>query len=71
VDLHVLVDPDMSVRRGHEICDAVRNRLIERGPRIIDVLVHLEPFETGREETALTWPAENRRLTGSGQSRDS
>lgn len=44
VDLHVLVDAGMSVKDGHDICSAVKYHLLDNGPRIIDVLVHLEPF---------------------------
>ena len=47
VDLHVLVDPLMSVYDGHEIARAVRAALIEQGPDVIDVLVHVEPWEKG------------------------
>lgn len=45
VDMHVLVDPEMSVRDGHEIGDAVKKDLMLKVPEIIDVVVHLEPFE--------------------------
>ena len=45
VDLHVLVDPELTVREGHAIAGAVKQRLLKEGPEIIDVLVHLEPFE--------------------------
>jgi divalent metal cation (Fe/Co/Zn/Cd) transporter len=45
VDMHVEVDPDMSVRDAHAIAhrvkDAVRNAL----PNVADVLVHIEPHE--------------------------
>jgi len=44
-DLHVLVDPDLSVREGHQIATAVTNILLEQGPDIVDALVHIEPFE--------------------------
>ncbi|MFA5087721.1 MAG: cation diffusion facilitator family transporter [Candidatus Omnitrophota bacterium] len=44
-DLHVLVDGRMSVREGHDISEAVKRRLLEKGPQIADVVVHLEPFE--------------------------
>jgi len=47
VDLHVLVDPEMSVRRGHDISEEVVRVLIETGPDILDVVVHLEPYEGG------------------------
>lgn len=43
VDLHVLVDGDMTVRMGHDISEAVKCELIEKGPAILDVVVHLEP----------------------------
>ncbi|MFH1569661.1 MAG: cation diffusion facilitator family transporter [Gemmatimonadota bacterium] len=45
VDLHIHVDPEISVRAGHEISEAVQQQLIARGPEIVDVVVHLEPHE--------------------------
>ena len=44
LDLHVLVDDDKTVRDGHEITRTVKRRLLESGPGIIDVIIHLEPF---------------------------
>lgn len=49
VDLHVLVDPDLTVRRGHEISEAVKQRLLTAGPDVLDVVVHLEPYESGTD----------------------
>jgi cation diffusion facilitator family transporter len=43
VDIHVEVDPDHSVRDGHTIAHAVKDRLIGRLIPIRDVLVHVEP----------------------------
>ncbi|MFO8073885.1 MAG: cation diffusion facilitator family transporter [Polyangia bacterium] len=45
VDLHVLVDGELSVRQGHNIAAAVRARLLEDGPGVVDVVVHVEPFD--------------------------
>jgi cation diffusion facilitator family transporter len=45
VDLHILVDPEMSVRMGHLISEKVKIALMEKGPEIKDVVVHLEPYE--------------------------
>ena len=45
VDLHVLVDPEMTVRRGHDISTQVKYELLRNGPNILDVVVHLEPNE--------------------------
>ena len=43
VDLHIQVDPAISVREGHGISKQVKRRLLEQGPNVIDVMVHLEP----------------------------
>ena len=43
VDIHVEVDPDDSVRHGHAIAHAVKDRVINRLVPIRDVLVHVEP----------------------------
>jgi cation diffusion facilitator family transporter len=48
VDVHVQVDPELTVRDGHNICGAVKQRLIEFGPEVVDVLIHLEPDESLR-----------------------
>ncbi|HNT89822.1 MAG TPA: cation diffusion facilitator family transporter, partial [Candidatus Hydrogenedentes bacterium] len=45
VDLHVLVDPSLTVHEGHEIARAVKRRLLREGEDVVDVLVHIEPFE--------------------------
>ena len=53
VDMHVLVDPQITVRAGHEIAEAVKRRLLADCPDVIDALVHVEPDDpaekTGRE----------------------
>jgi cation diffusion facilitator family transporter len=46
VDLHLEVDPEMSVRDSHELASRVRDRLKERLDWVADVLVHVEPHET-------------------------
>ncbi|MBN1809442.1 MAG: cation transporter [Planctomycetes bacterium] len=43
VDLHIHVDGALSVRRGHEISEIVTKRLIDDGPDVLDVVVHIEP----------------------------
>jgi len=45
VDLHVKVDPELTVRQGHDISERVKERLLADGPDLIDVVVHLEPHE--------------------------
>ena len=43
VDMHVIVDPDMTVREGHAIAHQVKDAVREANPRVFDVLVHVEP----------------------------
>ena len=42
-DIHVEVDPESSVRDGHAVGHAVKDRLMGRIATIKDVLVHIEP----------------------------
>jgi cation diffusion facilitator family transporter len=43
VDLHVMVEPELTVREGHDIANIVKQRLLRERPDIVDVLVHIEP----------------------------
>ncbi|HEY2017374.1 MAG TPA: cation diffusion facilitator family transporter [Bryobacteraceae bacterium] len=43
VDLHLEVDPDMTVRRSHDLAHDVRTRIMQRLDWVADVLVHVEP----------------------------
>jgi divalent metal cation (Fe/Co/Zn/Cd) transporter len=43
VDLHLEVDPGMSVYDSHELATKVRDRVRERLDWVADVLVHVEP----------------------------
>lgn len=43
VDLHLQVDPRVSVSEGHQIGDTVRRRLIGRIEEVTDVTVHIDP----------------------------
>lgn len=45
VDLHVLVDGRMTVKAGHDISEAVKQAILDKGPHVTDVVVHLEPDE--------------------------
>jgi cation diffusion facilitator family transporter len=43
LDLHLEVDGHLSVIQGHDISEQVKETLIKANPKIIDVMVHLEP----------------------------
>lgn len=45
VDIHVMVDGEMSVRDGHTLAHDVKDRLIGDIAGVHDVLVHIEPSE--------------------------
>jgi cation diffusion facilitator family transporter len=50
VDLHIDVDPRITVTEAHEIATNVRLHIRQALPEIADVLVHLEPFGMGQPE---------------------
>lgn len=43
VDLHVVVDGEISVREGHTIAHHLKDVLQEKMPEIADILIHVEP----------------------------
>ena len=43
VDLHIIVNGELSVREGHRIAHLVENSVLEKLPQISEVLVHVEP----------------------------
>ncbi|HEV3198163.1 MAG TPA: cation diffusion facilitator family transporter [Bryobacteraceae bacterium] len=51
VDLHLEVDPEMTVRQSHEIAHEVRMRIRKQLSWVEDVLVHVEPAPATRVDT--------------------
>jgi divalent metal cation (Fe/Co/Zn/Cd) transporter len=43
VDMHVEVDPQMTVQRSHEIAHGVKDKIRGQIHAVRDVLVHIEP----------------------------
>ncbi len=43
MDIHVVVNGEMSVREGHQIAHVVKDRLLESLLPISDVIIHIEP----------------------------
>ena len=43
VDVHVLVEPRISVSEGHFIAETARVRALRAHPQVLDVLVHIDP----------------------------
>lgn len=51
-DIHIIVDPDMTVREGHDLSHKVRDLLVGSDLNIVDVVVHLEPPTPSRSKSA-------------------
>lgn len=51
-EIHVQVDGDMPVKKAHEIGHMVKKELMRSIPRIMDVLVHIEPAQ-GRGDAGM------------------
>jgi cation diffusion facilitator family transporter len=43
LDLHILVDPDLSIGAAHEIAESLENALHEQITRPVNITVHIEP----------------------------
>ncbi len=43
VDLHIVVNPNMSVFQGHEVATQVQRTILDRMKQIKEVYVHVEP----------------------------
>jgi len=51
VDLHVIVDGDLSVREGHRIAHSATHAIVTEYPRIAEVLVHIEPASASLQKS--------------------
>jgi cation diffusion facilitator family transporter len=53
VDLHIVVNGDLSVRQGHKIAHEVEDLVLNGLPQVIEVLVHVEPQEELLEKSSV------------------
>lgn len=44
VDLHAVVDPQLTVKEGHDIAHALKDHLIEKIDGVGNVFIHIEPY---------------------------
>lgn len=49
VDLHAVVDPQLSVKEGHDIAHSLKDHLILTLENISNVFVHIEPFDSSKK----------------------
>ncbi|MEW6600298.1 MAG: cation diffusion facilitator family transporter [Nitrospirota bacterium] len=45
IDLHCLVDPEIPTRDAHRVAHAVEEAIMKKFPSVVDVVVHIEPYE--------------------------
>ncbi len=45
MDIHVLVDPELTVRDGHDVASAVEASVRQADTNVVEVIVHIEPHE--------------------------
>jgi len=57
MDVHILVDPDLTVRQGHDIASAVQESVRKADGNIVDVNVHVEPWESRQDRNRPAGPA--------------
>jgi cation diffusion facilitator family transporter len=44
LDFHLLVDPEMSVDKAHEITEDFKSHILEQLDEVVDVIIHIEPY---------------------------
>lgn len=49
IDLHIEVDPKISVQEGHRIAHEVKDKIQAELPQVLDVMVHVEPYDPGKQ----------------------
>lgn len=49
VDMHLYVDENLTVKQGHDIADRVEQLLLQEGPNIREVLIHVDPWNQASE----------------------
>ncbi len=50
MDMHVLVNPELSLREAHDIATEIEVKMKEKFGKDTNVLVHVEPFEEGHRD---------------------
>lgn len=59
VDVHVLVNPYISVSEGHQIAERVRQTLIQEIEEVTEVMVHIDPENDEQHLLVLNLPPRN------------
>ena len=49
LDVHIHVDPTLSIVEGHDIATEVRARVLDSGCDVVEAVVHVEPCDEQTE----------------------
>ena len=50
IDLKLDMDPNMTVKRSHDIATEVKRRIFQRFPNVGDVMIHINPHDEAHED---------------------
>ena len=62
VDLHIHVDPAMTVERAHEVTHLVASAVRRAFPEVADVMIHTEPADGREKDTSSSEPRSGHKL---------
>ena len=48
MDLHIVVDAQMSLLEAHDVAEEVEQLLIQADENVVDALVHVDPYDPVR-----------------------
>lgn len=48
VDVHIVVDDQMTLKDAHDVAEEVEQLLIDSGENVVDALVHIDPYNANR-----------------------
>ncbi len=63
VDVHIQVDPRLSVSEGHQVSEAVRYRVIKEIDEVADVMVHIDPEDDENSQPCSHLPLRKELMT--------
>jgi cation diffusion facilitator family transporter len=56
VDMHLEVEPEMTVREAHAVAHQVKDAVVQAEPKVLDVLVHQEPLRAPHNQAEKSAP---------------
>ena len=59
MEIHIEVDPEMTVKHSHLIIDKVVERITEQYPKVEKVLVHVDPYWPGEKSDKNNFPTDD------------